>query len=69
MGGQSFAGVTPMGAELYRAVGTDSYFVRERVEDPMPSTSVRDVRARRPIGRFPSFTAAARHVDMNRRGK
>lgn len=69
MGARTRVATLPDGAELWREVGTDRWWVHERVDDPMPSTSVRDVRARKPIGRFPSFTAAARHVDMNRRGK
>ena len=42
------------GAELWREAGTDRYYVREAVEDPMPSTSVRDLRRLRPIGRHQS---------------
>lgn len=48
--------------ELWREMGTDRYYVRERVEDEMPSTSVRDLRARRYVGRFETPQAAALHA-------
>lgn len=63
MGGQTFAGTTPRGAQLYREVGTDRYYVRERIEGFRAAGSVRDLHHRRPIGRFETFTAAAAFVD------
>lgn len=52
------------GAELWREAGTDRYYVREAVEDPTPSTSVRDLRRLRPIGRHQSPADAARHAGV-----
>ena len=48
--------------ELWRELGTDRYYVRERTEDAMPSTSVRDLRARRYVGRFETPHVAAMHA-------
>lgn len=50
------------GLSIYRKAGTSSYYVRERVDDPMPSTSVRDLRRWEPIGMFASYEAAAKFV-------
>ena len=50
----------PDGAELWREVGTDRWWVHERVEDKSFSTSVRDVRRRVSIVEH----ATAREVAM-----
>lgn len=50
------------GHKIYRKAGTSRYYVRERVDDPMPSTSVRDLRRWEPIGMFASYEAAAKFV-------
>ena len=63
---QKFAGKTPKGHELYREIGGDRWFVREPVKSPnalKALNTVRDLHKRRPIGRFGSFTEAARYVD------
>lgn len=60
---QAYAGTTPRGHELYREVGGDRWFVRERVETFRALNTVRDLHRRRPIGKFATFTEAARYVD------
>ena len=63
MGARTKVAALDRDRELWREAGTDRYYVREAVEDPMPSTSVRDLRRLRPIGRHPSPADAARHAE------
>lgn len=49
----------PDGAELWREVGTDRWWVHERVEGETFSTSVRDVRRRVSIGEHATAREAA----------
>ena len=65
MGGTVYVGLTPRGHQIYREVGTDRYFVRRKKDSYAESKSnpVRDRHGRTPIGRFKTFTEAARYVD------
>lgn len=66
MGAQTFEGRTPRGREVYREMGTGRRYVRVRVDDGQPSTTVRDLHARVFVGRFGSFSEAARFIDGTR---
>lgn len=59
MGVRTRVATLPDGAELWREVGTDRWWVHERVEDKSFSTSVRDVRRRVSIGEHATAREAA----------
>ena len=59
MGARTKVVTLPDGAELWREVGTDRWWVHERVEDKSFSTSVRDVRRRVSIGEHATAREAA----------
>ena len=66
MGAQAYAGRTPRGAELYREVGGDRWYVRVPANGPRDLralNTVCDLHKRVPVGRFGSFTEAAAYVD------
>lgn len=59
MGVRTRVATLPDGAELWREVGTDRWWVHERVEGESFSTSVRDVRRRVSIGEHATAREAA----------
>lgn len=59
MGARTKVVTLPDGAELWREVGTDRWWVHERVEGETFSTSVRDVRRRVSIGEHATAREAA----------
>ena len=59
MGARTKVATLGDGAELWREVGTDRWWVHERVEGETFSTSVRDVRRRVSIGEHATAREAA----------
>lgn len=68
MGARTRVAVLQDGAELWREVGTDRWWLHERVEGESFSTSVRDLRRRVSVGEHATAREAAMAIDggMNR---